>query len=142
MNMSATTRSMRLPGRETIRRMCRACCRAAACCRYVTTRMGTPSAALSKLRASSMMDGRRFSWYWGQEWVKYRFYDSAQWTVPTALMRQGDFSELLTNTPVNILGKVVPLVDPNTKVPIPGNIIPSSLLSQNGLGILKAYPKP
>jgi hypothetical protein len=87
-------------------------------------------------------DKSKFFWYWGQEWVKYRFYDSAQWTVPTALMRQGNFSELLTNTPQNILGKVVQLVDPNTKVPIPGNIIPTQLLSQNGLGILKAYPNP
>ncbi len=74
-------------------------------------------------------DKSKFFWYWGQEWVKYRFYDSAQWTVPTALMRKGDFSELLTNNPVNILGKVVQLVDPNTKVPIPGNIIPVTLQS-------------
>lgn len=86
-------------------------------------------------------DKSKFFWYWGQEWVKYRFYDSAQWTVPTALMRQGNFSELLTNSPANILGKVVQLVDPNTKVPIPGNIIPAGLLSANGLGILKAYPQ-
>ena len=63
------------------------------------------------------------------------------WTVPTALMRQGNFSELLTNNPVNILGKVVQLEDPNTKVPIPGNIIPVTLQSPNGLGILKAYPQ-
>jgi hypothetical protein len=85
-------------------------------------------------------DKSKFFWYWGQEWVRFRFYDSSQWTTPTALMRQGNFSELLTNTPPNILGKVVQLVDPNTKVPIPGNIIPSQLLSPNGLGILKAYP--
>ena len=86
-------------------------------------------------------DKSKFFWYWGQEWVRYRFFDTATWTVPTALMRTGNFSELLTNNPVNILGKVVQLVDPNTKVPIPGNIIPAGLLSQNGLGILKAYPK-
>ena len=85
-------------------------------------------------------DKSKFFWYWGQEWVRYRFFDTSTWTVPTALMRTGNFSELLTNNPVNILGKVVQLVDPNTKVPIPGNIIPSQLLSQNGLGILKAYP--
>ena len=48
---------------------------------------------------------------------------------------------MLTNNPENILGKVVQLVDPNTKVPIPGNIIPPGLLSPNGLGILKAYPQ-
>jgi hypothetical protein len=86
-------------------------------------------------------DKSKFFWYWGQEWVRYRFFDTATWTVPTALMRTGNFSELLTNNPVNILGKVVQLVDPNTKVPIPGNIIPAGLLSPNGLGILKAYPK-
>ena len=85
-------------------------------------------------------DKSKFFWYWGQEWVKYRFFDSATWTVPTALMRQGNFSELLTNNPVNILGKVVQLKDPTTGTPIPGNIIPTTLLSQNGLGILKAYP--
>jgi len=85
-------------------------------------------------------DKSKFFWYWGQEWVRYRFFDSATWTVPTTLMRQGNFSELLTNNPVNILGKVVQLKDPTTGAPIPGNIIPSTLLSQNGLGILKAYP--
>jgi len=82
----------------------------------------------------------KFFWYWGDEWVRYRFTDSAQWTVPTALMRQGNFSELLTTGPANILGKVVQLTDPTTKNPISGNIIPTAQLSPNGLGILKAYP--
>ena len=85
-------------------------------------------------------DRQKIFWYFGQEWVRYRFFDSSTWTVPTALMRQGNFSELLTNTPPNILGKTVQLVDPNTKNPIPGNIIPVTLQSPNGLGILKAYP--
>jgi hypothetical protein len=87
-------------------------------------------------------DKSKFFWYWGQEWVKSRTTDIANWTVPTNLMRQGDFSELLTLNPHNIVGKVVQLVDPNTKAPIPGNIIPKNQLSQNGLGILKAYPAP
>ncbi len=87
-------------------------------------------------------DKSKFFWYWGQEWVKYRFFDTATWTVPTTLMRQGNFSELLTNNPVNILGKVVQLKDPTTGNPIPGNLIPPGLQSPNGLGILKAYPKP
>ena len=84
----------------------------------------------------------KYFWYWGDEWVRYRFTDSAQWTVPTALMRQGNFSELLTNGPANILGKVVQLTDPTTKAPISGNLIPTAQLSPNGLGILKAYPTP
>ena len=87
-------------------------------------------------------DKSKFFWYWGQEWVRYRFTDSATWTVPTALMRQGDFSELLTTGPQNILGKVVNIKDPITGNPFPGNVIPTSQLSQNGTGILKAYPFP
>ncbi|HVW85927.1 MAG TPA: carboxypeptidase regulatory-like domain-containing protein, partial [Bryobacteraceae bacterium] len=84
----------------------------------------------------------KFFWYWGQEWVKYRYTDSANWTVPTALMRQGDFSELLTLGPQNILGKVVTIKDPKTGLPYAGNVIPQSELSRNGTGILKAYPAP
>ncbi len=85
-------------------------------------------------------DKNKYFWYWGQEWVKYRFTDSAQWTVPTALMRQGNFSELLTTGPQNILGKVVTVKDPTNGNPYAGNIIPTASLSPNGLGILKAYP--
>ena len=87
-------------------------------------------------------DKSRFFWYWGQEWVKYRFTDSATWTVPTVLMRQGDFSELLTIGPQNILGKVVIIKDPGTGIAYPGNIIPRTQVSPNGSGILKAYPVP
>lgn len=81
-------------------------------------------------------------WYFGQEWVRYRYTDTATWTTPTPLMRQGNFSELLTVGPQNILGKVVTVKDPTTGNPFPNNIIPTAQLSQNGLGILKAYPTP
>jgi hypothetical protein len=93
-------------------------------------------------------DKNRYFWYWGQEWVRYRYTDTVTsggqpgWTVPTLLMRQGNFSELLTTGPQNILGKVVTITDPGTGSPFAGNIIPASQLSQNGLGILKAYPAP
>jgi carboxypeptidase family protein len=87
-------------------------------------------------------DKSKIFWYWGQEWVKYRFTDIANWTVPTALMRQGNFSELLTLNPQNILGRIVQLKDPTTGANIAGNVIPPSQLSPNGLGILKAYPGP
>jgi hypothetical protein len=82
-------------------------------------------------------------WYFGQEWVRYRFTDvtSTPFTVPSLLMRQGDFSELLNPTNA-FYGKVVQLKDPTTGLPIPGNIIPKNQLSPNGLGILKAYPAP
>jgi hypothetical protein len=84
----------------------------------------------------------KFFWYWAQEWVKYRFTDTATWTVPTNLMRQGDFSELLTVNAANILGKVAIITDPVSKLAYPNNVIPKSQLSPNGTGILKAYPTP
>ena len=80
-------------------------------------------------------------WYWGEEWVRYRFTDTSSQTVPSLAMRQGDFSELLN--PSNFYyGKVVTIKDPNTGVPYPGNIIPQSQLSRNGIGILNAWPAP
>lgn len=91
----------------------------------------------------------KFFGYWGEEWVRYIFTDQAGTaTVPTALMRQGNFSELLN--PNNIFyGHAVQLVDPKTGNPFPGNIIPApgssssgSVASANGLGILNSYPLP
>jgi hypothetical protein len=90
----------------------------------------------------------RIFWYWGQEWVRYRFTDTSALTVPSMLMRQGDFSELLD--PNNIFyGHTVVINDPNTGLPFPGNKIPlcsgpptGSCATPNGLGILKAYPAP
>jgi predicted heme/steroid binding protein len=86
-------------------------------------------------------DKSKIFWYWGQEWVRYRYTDTTSMTVPSLAMRQGDFSELLN--PSNFYyGKVVQIKDPNTGIPYPGNIIPANQLSPNGIGILKAYPAP
>ena len=83
-----------------------------------------------------------------EDWTRYRFVDTASQTVPTALMRQGNFSELLGQNPWYKAGTVV--YDPSTCAtlgaasctPFPGNIIPTSRLSKNGVGILSAYPTP
>jgi hypothetical protein len=93
-------------------------------------------------------DKNKFFWYWGQEWVRYHWTESGSTvgtagllTVPSALMRQGDFSELLS--PSNIFyNKQVLIKDPSSGIPFPGNIIPKSQLSPNGLGILNAWPVP
>ncbi|MDQ2899902.1 MAG: Plug and carboxypeptidase regulatory-like domain-containing protein, partial [Acidobacteriota bacterium] len=86
-------------------------------------------------------DKNKYFFYFGQEWVKNRFTDTTSWTVPSNLMRQGNFSELLN--PANVYyGKTVVINDPKTGQPFPGNVIPQSQLSPNGLGILKAYPVP
>ncbi len=61
-----------------------------------------------------------------------------QYTMPSALERQGNFSQTyLTN------GTVVPIYDPmNNKAPFPGNIIPSSRLDPNGQILLNILPMP
>ena len=79
--------------------------------------------------------------YWGEEWTRYIFTDTNALTVPSLLMRQGNFSELLD--PNNFYyHKAVQLVNPKTGQPFTGNIIPPGSQSTNGLGILKAYPAP
>ena len=54
-------------------------------------------------------------------------------------MRQGNFSELLTPSIFYSSAKI--LTDPNG-VPYPGNNIPSSALSHNGLALITALPTP
>ena len=88
-------------------------------------------------------DRSRLFFLLGQEWVKYNHDDTSSPTlkVPTALMRTGDFSELLGP---NIFYSAYPLhiVNPATGVPYPNNVIPSDELSPNGIGLLNAYPAP
>ncbi len=65
-----------------------------------------------------------------------------QYTMPTALERQGNFSQTFDTS-----GKVIPINDPLNKVngvaqQFPGNIIPSSRLDPNGLALLKILPMP
>jgi hypothetical protein len=74
-------------------------------------------------------------------------------TVPTDLMRKGNFSELLgsglttaPNPTISGCG-VVPLVNgaiynPLTCAPFSGNIIPSGQINQAGLKYLNAFPEP
>jgi hypothetical protein len=99
-------------------------------------------------------DKSRFFWYWGQEWVKNHFTETnatsgnaGNLLVPSVKMRTGDFSELLGpnifySTPKQLIypGSISAANPKGT--PIPGNIIPSNMLSRNGLGLLNAYPIP
>ena len=62
-------------------------------------------------------------------------------SVPTAKFRQGDFSELLDTT-VSKLQAPIQIVDPLTKLPFAGNVIPSNRLNPVGLKYLNIYPQP
>lgn len=92
---------------------------------------------------------KKLFWFVAQDWIRYRYTDTEFETVPTALMRQGNFSELLGPNPFYSTPRVI--TNPydcttadgkKTCAPFPDNIIPSSLLSSNGMAILNAYPAP
>ncbi len=61
-------------------------------------------------------------------------YEQYYASVPTSLMRQGNFSELLPEG--------ITIHDPVTGVNFPGNVIPGDLQNPVGLKYLGAYPLP
>ena len=78
--------------------------------------------------------------------------NAQQLTVPTAAMRQGDFSKLLgtgltsapTIVPAGVTTTVVDggIYDPITGQQFPGNIIPQNRLNPAAVNYLNAYPLP
>lgn len=73
----------------------------------------------------------------GQEFLRYRQNLTQTGTVPTALMRQGNFSELLQ--PNIFYSQPVTIVHPGTTQAYPNNVITSGL-SPNGLALLNTFP--
>jgi hypothetical protein len=97
-------------------------------------------------------DRNKLFWLWGQEWVKFR-QDQLNQTggvrVPSQAMRRGDFSELLGSniyysTPQYIRDPLATGAcnETDRSACFPGNVIPSSRLSSQGLALLSAYPLP
>ena len=87
-------------------------------------------------------------WFVNEDWIRYRFADTQPQAVPTALMRQGNFSELLAPNPwysgvTKIYNpKTCPSLGAASCVPYPNNVIPPGQLSPNGMAMLNAYPGP
>jgi hypothetical protein len=74
--------------------------------------------------------------FWGQEWQRDRTVEDGNTqtgNVPTAAMKNGDFSALLP-------GRVIR--DPLTGLPFPGNMIPQNRISPQGRALLNAFPLP
>jgi hypothetical protein len=76
----------------------------------------------------------------GQEYLRYRQDQLNRSTVPSLAMRHGDFSELLGANGFFSGPRII--TDPTTGAPFPGNIIPVSRLSPNGIGLLNVFPAP
>lgn len=75
-----------------------------------------------------------------QEWVDFYQVSTNNAVVPTAAMRQGDFSELLGPNPFYSTPQIVR--DPLTGQPFANNIIPQNRLSANGVALMNLYPLP
>jgi hypothetical protein len=86
-------------------------------------------------------DRNKAFFLWSQEWVRFRQFSSSTQTVPSELMRQGNFSELL-NPATGFFNAARVINDPTTGQPFAGNIIPASRLSPNGIAFLRTYPMP
>ena len=76
--------------------------------------------------------------FWNQEYVPQKTSSATQQvTTPTALERKGDFSQT-----VDVSGKLAPVLDPNSRQPLPGNIVPASRVDPNGQALLNFFPLP
>lgn len=76
--------------------------------------------------------------FWSQEFVRRKSYPGTNFTTtPTALERAGNFSQTF-----DVNGTLIPIKDPTTGQPFPGNIIPANRISAQGLAILNFFPLP
>ncbi len=76
--------------------------------------------------------------FFHQEFWPTQGVSSGQVTVPTALERQGNFSQT-----VDVNNRAIVVRDPyNKNTPFPGNIIPASRTNESGLALLKFFPEP
>ena len=89
---------------------------------------GSIGGPVMKNRTFFFADYERFHQQRGQTFVS---------TVPTAAMRAGDFSELLTARGISIYD---PLTTPRTA--FPGNVIPTNRIDPVALKFLNLYPAP
>src|SRR5713226_7318175 len=83
-------------------------------------------------------DGHRFNFFYSVEDMRLKDVQPLRmYTMPTALEKAGDFSQ--TKTPGGVL---IPVKDPSTGAPYPGNIIPASQSNAIGATYLSYLPLP
>ena len=88
-------------------------------------------------RSWKYLHGKLFA-FGSQEYTRQLVdFGAAYLQMPTALERQGNFSQS-----VDASGKLIPIIDPTTGAQFPGNIIPPSRINAIGQSILNFYPLP
>ena len=71
------------------------------------------------------------------DWFKQNIAQTSIGTVPTPAMKKGDFSNFVDST-----GTQIPIYDPQTGSPFPGNIIPQQRFSAISTALLPLIPDP
>jgi len=90
------------------------------------------------IRIPHLYDGRDKTYgHYSQEWYKQNEENTNISTVPTAQEKTGNFSDL-----INSSGNLIPIYDPTTGLPFPGNIIPSSRISATSASLIPDIPDP
>ena len=98
-----------------------------------TTRTASRSAVRSTFPGAFNESRQQLFFFWGQEWQRDRTVEEQNAIVPTAAMRNGDFSALLPAASFAIRSPACRF---------PGNIIPRNRISPQGQALLNAYPQP
>ncbi len=80
-----------------------------------------------------IVQNKTFFWFAGEKYVDNQ-PQAASYLVPTLAEINGDFSGLTRS------GKLVPIIDPLTGQPFPGNIIPAGRLNFTGAKIASYFP--
>ena len=76
--------------------------------------------------------------FFSQEFVRRRLYPGVRFvTTPSALEREGDFSRTF-----DVNGALIPVRDPVTAQPFPGNVVPKPRIDPLGQSILNFFPLP
>ncbi|MGH9511462.1 MAG: carboxypeptidase regulatory-like domain-containing protein [Terriglobales bacterium] len=85
-----------------------------------------------------LYDGRKRTFFhFSSDWFRQNQAQTAIGTVPTAAMKKGDFSNF-----VDANGNQIPIYDPTTGNPFPGNVIPEYRFSSVAKALLPLIPDP
>lgn len=84
-------------------------------------------------------DRDKLFFFWSQEFLPRKSPTNlVRRTFPTALERQGNFSDSRDQN-----GALIPIWDPtNNRAPFPGNVIPANRIDRNGQALLNIFPMP
>ena len=83
-------------------------------------------------------DGRNRTFgHYSQEWYKQNNQNTNNGTVPSVQEKNGDFSDWVDGS-----GNLIPIYDPQTGQPFPGNVIPTNRFSPLSQSLLQYIPNP